>query len=675
MDNDESPSQSRMPEKPRKLTLDLQPSEEIWARRGEKSRVVENYPSLMRHDTRIAELYRVSSSLSGDVVWESGTTRKQKSAQLNPFHVRVDTRSRVWVNVMFERQPGVTLRALGKLMKIRAKTRRLISGRVLVENLPALTALAKRLRVARPISSQLYTSVPAIKANQTLLQETFQNFQPLDGSHTIIGIIDIGCDFNHVNFIKDNESRILFLWDQTGHGYPKPEPFGYGVEHNREKINEALSHRDDLQNDPYSVLGYKPDATKDGWHGTHVMDIAAGSSTQYPGVASGADIIFVHLGNPTASGESELKSLGSSTLLFDAVIYIFNKVDEINKNRKKEHPNELDIPVVINISLGANGGAHDGSSVLETMFDEMLNEKPGRAIVIAAGNSFEEKRHASGTIAPNEQHTLEWFIERKAPYTWDIRQELEIWYDKSAELRVDLQDPSGNMVGSCALDESRLTTVVGAPAIPVVVSHFLPDSEPGEDANHIDILFDSRDDNLELGIWSIHLVNVSDKRVKYNAWIEDNELCPSRLTSSCSTTATTLNAIGNAELPILVGANVENSPNQICPFSSAGPSLNPNMKKKPDICAPGLMIYAAEALSSDGWVSLSGTSMAAPHVTGVIALMFQAARDYAVNKRLLNIQEIRQFLLDTATPHDNPGHHNRYGFGIVNATDALKKII
>ena len=66
--------------------------------------------------------------------------------------------------------------------------------------------------------------------------------------------------------------------------------------------------------------------------------------------------------------------------------------------------------------------------------------------------------------------------------------------------------------------------------------------------------------------------------------------------------------------------------------------------------------------------------MAAPHVAGVIALMFQLAAEHTTHPRLLDIDEIRQSLIQTATPRSASGHHNRFGFGYVNAAAALQKV-
>ena len=88
------------------------------------------------------------------------------------------------------------------------------------------------------------------------------------------------------------------------------------------------------------------------------------------------------------------------------------------------------------------------------------------------------------------------------------------------------------------------------------------------------------------------------------------------------------------------------------PFSEPGPkdtlsgfsSRRPrgtDSKLKPEITAPGGSIFAAEMGSGDGGVSKNGTSMAAPHIAGVAALMVQAHPGWTP-------EEIKAAMMNTA---------------------------
>jgi len=85
---------------------------------------------------------------------------------------------------------------------------------------------------------------------------------------------------------------------------------------------------------------------------------------------------------------------------------------------------------------------------------------------------------------------------------------------------------------------------------------------------------------------------------------------------------------------------------RIGPFSSVGPTRDGRLK--PDLCAPGVSVLAARSARRDKpddtppCTRMSGTSMAAPHVAGALALAFQAA------VRPLRIEETHKLLLGTA---------------------------
>ncbi len=95
----------------------------------------------------------------------------------------------------------------------------------------------------------------------------------------------------------------------------------------------------------------------------------------------------------------------------------------------------------------------------------------------------------------------------------------------------------------------------------------------------------------------------------------------------------------------------------IANFSSRGPS-NCSGAIKPDLAAPGVMIRSS--FKDGGYVFMSGTSMAAPYVAGLVAL----GREVAPNA---TVDEIKQALLDACDDLGPLGDDNAYGHGLVNA--------
>ena len=181
-----------------------------------------------------------------------------------------------------------------------------------------------------------------------------------------------------------------------------------------------------------------------------------------------------------------------------------------------------------------------------------------------------------------------------------------------------------------------------------------------------------------MGIWTTRLVGENVQDGRYHAWLErDDPHFQSRFTPECAVQTCTTNTICNGHHTIAVGAYDAREPSHpLIPPSSAGPTAD--NRQKPDISAPGAGIRAARSSQpKNGYREMdrltvkTGSSMAAPHVTGICALMFEAAGEYR-----LTAEQIRQILIDTARtspPHDETDRL-RYGAGRVDAAAAVKAV-
>ena len=119
-----------------------------------------------------------------------------------------------------------------------------------------------------------------------------------------------------------------------------------------------------------------------------------------------------------------------------------------------------------------------------------------------------------------------------------------------------------------------------------------------------------------------------------------------------------------------VGSTIAVPPFTISSFSSrgpAGPNCGPEGNRvKPEIVAPGQDIYSS--YPGGGYTTMSGTSMAGPHLAGVVALMRSANPD-------LDVITIKQVLLDTAVDLGSAGEDNDYGHGLVDAFAAVLTVL
>ena len=108
----------------------------------------------------------------------------------------------------------------------------------------------------------------------------------------------------------------------------------------------------------------------------------------------------------------------------------------------------------------------------------------------------------------------------------------------------------------------------------------------------------------------------------------------------------------------------------IADFSLRGPSPYGGIIK-PEISAPGVNIRSSVPGSAyqGGW---NGTSMAAPHTSGLVALLLQANLS-------LTIEDIEKIIKDTATPRVDDEYseipNNGYGYGVINAFEAVTSVI
>ena len=122
----------------------------------------------------------------------------------------------------------------------------------------------------------------------------------------------------------------------------------------------------------------------------------------------------------------------------------------------------------------------------------------------------------------------------------------------------------------------------------------------------------------------------------------------------------------NADLCIAVGSVHKSAPHKygVSYFSSKGPTLDG--RQKPDLVAPGERIYScnADLTAPDSYIEMSGTSMAAPHVSGAIAAFLSVRSDYRGNPR-----ELKNIFKSTAL---DLGRNVTYqGSGLVDAFKAL----
>lgn len=533
-----------------------------------------------------------------------------------------------------------------------------------------------RLPINRIEEVRGHNSVLSLKASQRLIPSLRQTLDDIaavsptsdevqlgcDGEGVIIGIIDFGMDFAHRNFcLRDGQltSRILAIWDQAtapnqdvskpGKPGKSPDRFGYGTEHRRKDINEALA-----TSNPYETLGYAPNPDSiymTGSHGTYVADIAAGNGngTNQRGVAPKAEIIFVDVSNLPAA-RMPGSSFGDTVQLIEAVQYIFDKAG--------------DYPCVINISLGTNGGPHDGSTLVEMAIDRLINERPNRAVVISAGNFYQDRTHIEGVVTDGGSVDVVW----KIPKFDSTANEMEIWYSGDDRFTVEIETPKGHPL---------ITVEPGREAKTGLLTVINRLHDPNNGDNQINIFFGSE---IEDGEWTIRLYGTDVKKGNFHAWIERDEHGQAAFVESQDESykiepGCTLSSIAGGRNTIVVGsydARAQAKDPPISRDSSAGPTRDGRLK--PEISAPGEQVLAARSRTEYRRYGQSGTSLSAAAITGVVALMMVEAKQKNID---LTADKIREILIRKGVRKkrlEGKNWHRQYGYGQVSAAAAVREV-
>lgn len=481
------------------------------------------------------------------------------------------------------------------------------------------------------------------------------------GKGVIIGIVDFGMDFVHRNFREANgKTRLLALWDQKAQYDPRHgNHYGYGKIYTREEIDEALEGRADA----YARLGYEvpKDMLNEGSaHGTYVADIAAGNEygAGSPGVAPQAQIVFVDISTadtPMQDSEAIGSAFGDSVQLLEAVHFIFDLAERENR------------PCVINISLGTNGGPHDGSTPLEEALDAIVKQRKNCAIVIAAGNSFGKKLHAMGRVPASGSVDLLWQIQR-----FDATSnELEIWYAGEDLFTVELLDPDKRCVA--LVKPNTVWEQVGDSKQLITIVNRLKDSNNND--NTINVFFER---GVRDGIWTLRLRGDCVRDGRFHAWIERDEGGQSRFARSEDRSYVisdnyTLSSIACGRETIVVSSfDGRESDLPLSEFSSSGPTRDMDRREperneceqQPTVSAPGDSLLVAMPRTLVLRHRQSGTSLAAAAVTGTVALILADAR---ACEREITAKEIRERLI--AEAHEKPSGGKQwdsgYGHGLV----------
>ena len=573
-------------------------------------------------------------------------------------------------------------------VRVFAQFGNIVSAAVRMENLIEIIPDQgiQYIQLAKKAVAQNDVSVPNIHVPEVWSQYSAK------GSGVLIGIIDTGIDWQHEDFRNDDgTTRIKAILDFSNPGDTDGDnlldgtgPFG-GTLFTEGQINAALQGEQTLQTD--DVVG----------HGTHVAGSAAGNgratgngvaAKTYVGVAPEASLIIVKATRDQGSRNFVETDYINAIKFIDSMATVYN------------------MPYVTNLSLGVGSGPHDGHDLSEQVIDQLTGSGiRSKVIVVSAGNDGGKAVHSSGTFPTSStytRHEIDFTIQPYIPNSSssDDYVIMEGWFDASYAYRLKIQTPGNNVYGWVSTNnEMGKDTDEGA----IYVSNALggASSLNGDKQIQIQIYDFNKNNPPKSGDWKIIL---EGKGGRYDFWIAGasmNSYFTSRVDNTIivGTPGTSFNSITvGSYVTKYQWVDLDNhslymqglTVGDLSSFSSPGPTRDGRIK--PEICAPGELIAASYSqfappsssysmfqsgqptypnayIARDGKHALSqGTSFAAPHVAGAVALMLQLNPN-------LDAAQIRDAIIATANKDQfvkttpNP----KWGYGKLHTLQAVQQ--
>lgn len=478
---------------------------------------------------------------------------------------------------------------------------------------------------------------------------TLRNIPALDlrGEGTLVGIIDTGIDYTNPIFCyEDGTTRIAAIWDQTIDSENYPENFFYGTEYSREQINQAL-----MSDNPLELV---PSMDENG-HGTMLAGIAAGVERpmdDFYGIASRAELVVVKL----KPAKSSLKNF--FRLPEDAVAYQENDIMTgvaylIGVARR------LGRPIAICIGLGSSFGSHDGRDYLSSYLT-IQGTGIGNAIIVAAGNEGNARRHYAGVVDPAEGYdTVELNVgENEGNFS------MELWGASVGVFSIDILSPSGEFIPRIigGLQGSREISFLFERTT-LKVDYQLNELQSGDPVILI------RFTNPDAGIWRFRVYARVDIPTPFNVWLPMGDFISDNTYFTRPDVNTTVVQPGNAFGPICVTAY--NPINQSL-YLGASRGYTRIGLVVPDFAAPGVGVIGPTLTQE--FQPFTGTSVAAAHTTGIAAMLLEWGL-LENNLPRINTSTIKLLLIRGATrlqleTYPNPD----WGYGMVDIFNTFQVI-
>ncbi len=411
----------------------------------------------------------------------------------------------------------------------------------------------------------------------------------ISGKGVIIGLIDTGIDYTKEVFrYEDGTSKIISIWDQTLDG-PRRQNLYYGAEFTREQINAALA-----SDTPFDLV---PTRDTEG-HGTFLASVAAGRQTSdYIGAAPGAELVVVKL------------KRASQYFIDQLLLYppdnpnVFQNVDAmLGMQYILDVAREYAMPVIFCVGIGSNHAGHDGFTYFEE-YISYLSQRPGYAVVTAAGNESNTKHHTQGKLFRTGS-TNDISIRVGAPSSFRISI-FGATYDKFS---VGITSPSGEIISRVpfyAQTETREDLLFEKTTVIIEYNRALN--------TVINVGFI----NAKEGEWIITIYGDSIMNGEYHAWLPITGQVNPEVEFLKPSPEFTIVYPATSLRSITPGA-YNSTENSLYVSSSWGPTRLPRIA--PDFVAPGVNVTG---FYPTGLGTMTGTSTSAAVTAGAAANLME----------------------------------------------------
>lgn len=480
---------------------------------------------------------------------------------------------------------------------------------------------------------------------------------PYDGTGVVVGVIDQGFEFKHPAFAKACKK-----WGSSA--------------------TTGMLKNSAPFNDPNDNEG----------HATHVANIAVGRKVEgcdYYGVATGAELL------PMMSNLST-----SSTVAQAAAI--------------KKYAEGEGKPWVINMSFGSNSGPHDGSSDTDQNMDKLSTK--GGILVGAMGNSGAEKLHVMHQFTADGEKVY-FYIKLDDQLNTNSVVYSEVWAANEGENLLTIR-PVVLSRGKLHYPTAVQMNAAGQD-FEAEVSPF-NNRQYGKFSGYFKQLLTKMGLSTGEFVWEVEGKAGAECHAWLNTDLAAGAFAKTKLTLDDKVYTTPegdgnyATGAGAASIPSSISvasynnasgftsingnnysyANYVGDAADISKFSSRGPSLStdPKALPTPTIAAPGGVVISAfskkaKSFSTDAaenvqkvvsggnpfyYGVMSGTSMATPVVTGIIALWLQANPE-------LTSADVAAIMQKTARKDSYTGRNltwnKDWGYGKIDAYEGLKEAI